>query len=235
MIRVVIADDQQLVRGGFSLILNSVADIEVIAEASDGVEALAAVRRDTPDVVLMDLRMPRMDGIEAIRHLNGAAETRDLPVLVLTTFDEDDDVRQALQAGARGYLLKDIPPDDLIAAVRSLASRDGLLLGNSITQRLVTHFVRDNPAPDRAELAPAAPWPMLTPRERDVLLAVAGGRSNREIATELHLGYSTVKTHVSHLLAKLNVRDRAQLVALAHRANGSTGTIPASRDTITDT
>jgi DNA-binding NarL/FixJ family response regulator len=235
MIRVVIADDQQLVRGGFSLILNSVADIEVIAEAGDGVEALAAVRRDRPDLVLMDLRMPHMDGIEAIRHLAGAAETRDLPVLVLTTFDDDDDVRQALQAGARGYLLKDIRPDDLIAAVRGLASHAELLLGSSITQRLVTHFIRDNPAADRADLAPAAPWPMLTPRERDVLLAVAGGRSNREIATDLHLGYSTVKTHVSHLLAKLNVRDRAQLIALAHRANGSIGTRPASLDSVTDT
>jgi DNA-binding NarL/FixJ family response regulator len=158
MIRVVIADDQQLVRG-FSLILNSVADIDVIAEAGDGVEALAAVRRDRPDLVLMDLRMPHMDGIEAIRHLAGAAETRDLPVLVLTTFDDDDDVRQALQAGARGYLLKDIRLDDLIAAVRGLASHDELLLGSSITQPLVTHFIRDNPAADRADLSPTAPWP----------------------------------------------------------------------------
>jgi DNA-binding NarL/FixJ family response regulator len=235
VIRVVIADDQQLVRGGFSLILNSVADIDVIAEAGDGVEALAAVRRVRPDVVLMDLRMPRMDGIEAIRHLTGAAETRDLPVLVLTTFDDDEDVRQALQAGARGYLLKDIRPDDLITAVRNLASRNELLLGGSITQRLVTQFINDTSVRVRTDLVPAAPWPMLTPRERDVLSAVADGRSNREIATDLHLGYSTVKTHVSHLLAKLNVRDRAQLVALAHRAEHPAGKAPASLDAVRET
>lgn len=236
MIRVVIADDQQLVRGGFSLILNSVADIEVIAEAGDGVEALAAVRRDRPDVVLMDLRMPRMDGVEAIQHLANGAETRDLPVLVLTTFDDDHDVRRALQAGARGYLLKDIRPDDLIAAVRTLAVGDQLLLGPSITQRLVKSFIDDNnPAMGRHDLGPATTWPTLTPRERDVLLAVADGRSNREIATDLHLGYSTVKTHVSHLLTKLNVRDRAQLVALAHRTNSSAGAAPVNREAQPDT
>lgn len=233
MIRVVIADDQQLVRGGFSLILNSAADIEVIAEAGDGVEALAAVRRDRPDVVLMDLRMPRMDGVEAIRHLADGAETRELPVLVLTTFDDDDDVRRALQAGARGYLLKDIRPDDLIAAVRTLASGDELLLGPSITQRLVKSFIDDHtsPAESRRNPGPATTWPMLTPRERDVLLAVADGRSNHEIATDLHLGYSTVKTHVSHLLTKLNVRDRAQLVALAHRTNSAAAAAPIKGDT----
>lgn len=232
MIRVVIADDQQLVRGGFSLILNSVADIEVIAEAGDGVEALAAVRRDRPDVVLMDLRMPRMDGVEAIRHLADGAETRDLPVLVLTTFDDDDDVRRALQAGARGYLLKDIRPDDLIAAVRNLAAGDELLLGRSITQRLVKSFIddHDNPAVGRLDPGPEKTWPMLTPRERDVLLAVADGRSNREIATDLHLGYSTVKTHVSHLLTKLGVRDRAQLVALVHRTNRAAASAASPRD-----
>jgi len=232
VIRVVIADDQQLVRGGFSLILNSVADIEVIAEAGDGVEALAAVRRDRPDVVLMDLRMPRMDGVEAIRHLADGAETRDLPVLVLTTFDDDHDLRRALQAGARGYLLKDIRPDDLIAAVRALAGGDELLLGRSITRRLVNSFIDDsNPTTGRGDPSPATTWPTLTPRERDVLLALADGRSNREIAGDLHLGYSTVKTHVSHLLTKLNVRDRAQLVALVHRTKSSTATTPINRDT----
>ena len=232
MIRVVIADDQQLVRGGFSLILNSVADIKVIAEAGDGVEALAAVRRDRPDVVLMDLRMPHMGGVEAIRHLADGAETRDLPVLVLTTFDDDDDVRQALQAGARGYLLKDIRPDDLIAAVRSLAIDDGLLLGPSITKRLVESFIDDHSTSAARGPAsePATTWSMLTPRECDVLLAVADGRSNREIASELHLGYSTVKTHVSHLLTKLDVRDRAQLVALVHRRNNSPADTSAHRD-----
>jgi DNA-binding NarL/FixJ family response regulator len=225
VIRVVIADDQHLVRGGFSLILNSVPDIEVIGEAGDGVEALAAVRRDRPDVVLMDLRMPHMDGVEAIRHLADGVETRDLPVLVLTTFDDDDDVRRALQAGARGYLLKDIRPDDVIAAVRTLAAGRELLLGPSITERLVKSFIDDpnTPVVGRRDRGPDTIWPMLTPREHDVLLAVAEGRSNREIATELHLGYSTVKTHVSHLLSKLDVRDRAQLVALVHRTNSSAG------------
>ncbi|MFL6153053.1 MAG: response regulator [Ornithinibacter sp.] len=233
MIRVIIADDQQLVRGGFSLILNSVADIEVIAEAGDGVEALAAVRRDRPDVVLMDLRMPRMDGVEAIRHLADGAETCDLPVLVLTTFDDDDDVRQALQAGARGYLLKDIRPDDLIAAVRNLAVGDELLLGPSITERLVKSFIEERGTANvgRLGVEPAMTWPGLTPRERDVLLAVADGRSNREIATDLHLGYSTVKTHVSHLLTKLNVRDRAQLVALVHRTNSAAVSTPPHPNT----
>jgi DNA-binding NarL/FixJ family response regulator len=217
VIRVVIADDQKLVRSGFSLILDSVADIDVIAEAGDGVEALAAIRRDRPDVVLMDLRMPRMDGAEAIQHLADGAETRKLPVLVLTTFDDDDDVRRALQAGARGYLLKDISPDDLIAAVRNAAAGDDILLGHSITQRLVESFIDQTPATASPGSAAASPWPTLTPRERDVLQAVAEGLSNREIAAALHLSYSTVKTHVSHLLTKLDVRDRAQLVALAHR------------------
>jgi DNA-binding NarL/FixJ family response regulator len=231
MIRVVIADDQQLVRSGFALILNSVADIEVVAEAGDGVEALAAVRRSRPDVVLMDLRMPRMDGVEAIQHLSNGVETKALPVLVLTTFDGDQEVRRALQAGARGYLLKDITPDDLISAVRNLAEGrgDDILLGHSITQRLVKSFLGENPTLAPAATASGAPWSTLTPRERDVLRAVADGRSNREIAAQLHLSYSTVKTHVSHLLTKLDVRDRAQLVALAHR----TQTIgpPPTRDT----
>jgi DNA-binding NarL/FixJ family response regulator len=223
MIRVVIADDQQLVRSGFSLILNSVADIEVVAEAGDGVEALAAVRRDRPDIVLMDLRMPRMDGVEAIQHLLNGVETRALPVLVLTTFDDDQEVRRALQAGARGYLLKDITPDDLISAVRNLAEGEGddILLGRSITQRLVKSFLGQGQASAPAGPEAAVLWPTLTPREQDVLRAIADGRSNREIAAQLHLSYSTVKTHVSHLLTKLDVRDRAQLVALAHRSQAS--------------
>jgi DNA-binding NarL/FixJ family response regulator len=224
MIRIVIADDQQLVRSGFALILNSVADIEVVAEAGDGVEALAAVRRDRPDVVLMDLRMPRMDGVEAIQHLSNGVETKALPVLVLTTFDDDQEVRRALQAGARGYLLKDITPDELISAVRNLAKGQGddILLGHSITQRLVKSFLGENPvaAPAPGGSEAGAPWPTLTRRERDVLGAIADGRSNREIAAQLHLSYSTVKTHVSHLLTKLDVRDRSQLVALAHRSQG---------------
>lgn len=216
MIRVLVVDDQQLVRSGFALILDSVDDMEVVAQAGDGVEALAAIRRHHPDVVLMDLRMPRMDGVEAIQHLADGPDTRALPVLVLTTFDDDVEVRRALQAGARGYLLKDIAPAALISAVRSLADGEDLLLGPSITRRLVDHFV-DGGAERASSAGASATWDMLTPRERDILRAVADGRSNREIADDLHLGYSTVKTHVSHLLTKLNVRDRSQLVALAYR------------------
>jgi DNA-binding NarL/FixJ family response regulator len=230
VIRVVIADDQKLVRGGFSLILNSAADIEVVAEADDGVQALAAIRRDRPDVVLMDLRMPRMDGVEAIQHLADGPETRELPVLVLTTFDDDDDVRRALRAGARGYLLKDITPNDLISAVRTLAAGDSILLGRSITQRLVESLVDGGPVRQRTHRTAAELWPTLTPRERDVLDAVAEGLSNREIASSLHLGYSTVKTHVSHLLTKLDVRDRAQLVALAHRRRDPRTPSPSGND-----
>jgi DNA-binding NarL/FixJ family response regulator len=231
VIRVVIADDQQLVRGGFALILDSVPDIEVVGEAGDGVEALAVVRRVRPDLVLMDLRMPRMDGVEAIRHLAEGAETSGLPVLVLTTFDDDTDVRRALLAGARGYLLKDIRPHDLISAVRTLTTGHDLVLGQSITQRLVTSFIEaGSPRDGHLDLRSAGRWPTLTSRELDVLVAVADGRSNREIAADLHLGYSTVKTHVSHLLTKLDVRDRAQLVALAHRTTSS----PAKRVGITE-
>jgi DNA-binding NarL/FixJ family response regulator len=163
-----------------------------------------------------------MDGVEAIQHLSNGVETKALPVLVLTTFDDDQEVRRALHAGARGYLLKDITPDDLISAVRNLAEgqRDDILLGHSITQRLVKTFLVAGPASVPADPAAGAPWPTLTRRERDVLRAVADGRSNREIAAQLHLSYSTVKTHVSHLLTKLDVRDRAQLVAWAHRSQG---------------
>jgi DNA-binding NarL/FixJ family response regulator len=210
VISVVIADDQLLVRSGFALILASDSGIDVVAEAGDGVEALAAVRAHHPDVVLMDIRMPRMDGIEATRHLATAAETRDVRVLVLTTFDTDADVRAALRAGACGFLLKDPTPADLVAAVRAVARGDAPL-GPSITRRLIDQYVAGAPAP-------AITLPALTPREQDILRAVASGLSNQEIAGTLHLSYSTVKTHVSHLLTKLEVRDRAQLVALAHRA-----------------
>lgn len=218
MIRVVIADDQKLVRSGFSLILDSVADIDVIAEAGDGVEALAAIRRDRPDVVLMDLRMPRMDGVEAIQHLADGAETRKLPVLVLTTFDDDDDVRRALQAGARGYLLKDISPDDLIAAVRNAAAGDDILLGHSITQRLVESFIDQTPATASPGSAAASPWPTLTPRERDVLQAVAEGLSNREIAERLNVSVETVRTHVKRVYAKSGTRDRVHAVITAYQS-----------------
>jgi DNA-binding NarL/FixJ family response regulator len=218
VIRVVVVDDQVLVRGGFSLILATDPQIEVVAEAGTGIEALAAVREARPDVVLMDIRMPGMDGIEATRHLTAGADLGATRVLVLTTFDADEYVFQALQAGASGFLLKDTPPADLIAAVRTVARGDALL-SPAITRRLIESYLRAGtpPDPDRAP-GPATALPDLTPREHDVLAAVARGRSNHEIAEDLYLSYSTVKTHVSHLFTKLGVRDRAQLVIRAYQA-----------------
>ena len=212
MIRVVIADDQALVRSGFSLILGSEPTIEVVAEAADGAEALAAVRQHAPDVVLMDIRMPRIDGIEATRHLTGNPRTAHVKVLVLTTFDGDEYVYDALRAGASGFLLKDTTPDDLIRAVHVVASGESLL-APSVTRRLIERFVDTTPGAVGVDVLPD-----LTERERDVLVAVARGMSNVEIGEQLHVSYSTVKTHVSHLLAKLDVRDRAQLVVLAYRS-----------------
>ena len=218
MIRVVVADDQVLVRGGFSLILATDPQIEVVAEAGTGIEALAAVRETRPDVVLMDIRMPGMDGIEATRHLTAGADPGATRVLVLTTFDADEYVFQALQAGASGFLLKDTPPGDLITAVRTVARGDALL-SPAITRRLIESYLRTGtPQASGLDPAPAAALPELTPREHDVLAGVARGRSNHEIAEDLYLSYSTVKTHVSHLFTKLGVRDRAQLVIRAYQA-----------------
>ncbi|WP_375430023.1 response regulator [uncultured Friedmanniella sp.] len=212
MISVVVADDQELVRSGFALILGTDAEIEVVAQASDGVEALAVVRRYRPDVVLMDLRMPRMDGVEATRHLTSSPETRATSVLVLTTFSADEDVAQALLAGASGFLLKDTTAADLIRAVKVVAAGEALL-APAVTRSLIEQFVSGQQAGPVA-----ATLPPLTSRERDVLAAVAEGLSNVEIADRLVVSYSTVKTHVSHLLTKLDARDRSQLVMLAHRA-----------------
>ena len=212
MIRVLVADDQPLLRNGFALILGSDPDITVVAEAADGVQALAAVREHRPDLVLMDIRMPEMDGIEATRHLTGSPFTAGVRVLVLTTFDGDEYVYHALRAGASGFLLKDVAPADLIAAVKVVAAGDSLL-APAITRRLIEKFVTG-----AATAAPAMTLPPLTERERDVLDAVARGLSNVEIAAEMFVSYSTVKTHVSHLLTKLGARDRAQLVMIAYRA-----------------
>jgi len=218
MIRVVVADDQALVRSGFSLILASDPGIEVVAEAGTGIEALAAVRETRPDVVLMDIRMPEMDGIEATRHLTAGANPGATRVLVLTTFDADEYVFQALQAGASGFLLKDTLPAELIAAVRTVARGDALL-SPSITRRLIESYLHTGAPPDPARApVPATVLPQLTPREHDVLAGVARGQSNHEIAEDLYLSYSTVKTHVSHLFTKLGVRDRAQLVIRAYQA-----------------
>lgn len=212
MIRLLVVDDQAAVRGGFALILGADPELEVVGQAADGVEALALARRLKPDVALMDVRMPRMDGIEATRHLVSGTQTGDVRVLVLTTFDDDENVYDALRAGASGFLLKDIEPADLVAAVKVVASGESLL-APGVTRRLIERFV----ATDQGEDARIA-LPALTAREVDVLTAVARGLSNAEIAAEMFVSYSTVKTHVSHLLAKLGARDRAQLVMVAYRS-----------------
>ena len=211
-IRVLLVDDQQLVRTGFRMILADEPDIEVVGEAPDGRAALDAVTRVRPDVVVMDLRMPHMDGVEATRRL--ATGSADGPrVLVLTTFDADEYVVEALRAGASGFLLKDVPPADFVAAIRLIAAGDALL-APSVTRRLLEQ-VRDRlPAP--ADAARDERLRELTEREVEVLGLMARGHSNREIADRLVLAEATVKTHVSHVLDKLDLRDRAQAVVLAY-------------------
>jgi DNA-binding NarL/FixJ family response regulator len=214
-LRVLVADDQELVRAGFRLILEAAGFI-VVGEACDGAEAIAIATAERPDVVLMDIRMPVLDGLAATRQLT--APGRDDPahwapkVVILTTFDLDDYVYEALRAGASGFLLKEAPRADLIAAIRVAAAGDALL-APSVTKRLIEAFVA-RPAetlPSPSRLA------SLTPRERDILLLLARGRSNLEIARELVVSEATVKTHVAHLLAKLNARDRVQLVILGYQ------------------
>lgn len=213
MITVVVADDQELVRTGFALILGSDPEIAVVAQAADGAQAVAAAHRYRPDVVLMDIRMPVLDGIDATRAITSDPRLAGTRVLVVTTFDGDEYVVEALRAGASGFLLKDTPPDELIRGVTVIAGGDALL-APTVTLRLIDRFVRVETVtpPGRPTL------PGLTTREHDVLLAVADGFSNLEIADRLVVSYSTVKTHVSHLLTKLDARDRAQLVMIAHRA-----------------
>lgn len=210
-VRVLIADDQQLVRSGFRLILESEDDLEVVAEAADGREAVSATRRLRPDVALMDLRMPVMDGIAATTEITGAA---DLPtrVLVVTTFDTDEHVYAALRAGASGFLLKDAPPEELAAGVRLIANGEALLTP-SVMRRVIEEFARVS----RDPRVPAA-LADLTGRERDVLRLVARGLSNAEIARDLTIGETTVKTHVGNILMKLHVRDRAQAVVAAYES-----------------
>lgn len=209
---VLIADDQALVRAGFRMILDAEVDIAVVAEATNGEEALAMCRRHHPDIVLMDIRMPVMDGIEATRQLlaGPAADTR---VLVLTTFDEDDYISDALAAGASGFLLKDTPPEQLVEAIRVVAAGDALL-SPSVTRRVIAQFAGRSA---RRTLRPTT-LDDLTARELEVLHLVARGFSNAEIATELVVSETTVKTHVAHLLSKLRVRDRVQAVVLAYEA-----------------
>lgn len=210
-IRVVIADDQALVRAGFQMILTTQADIEVVAEASDGEAAIAAWRRSRPDVIMMDIRMPVLDGLEATRRImeNGGADCR---IIILTTFDLDEYVYAALRSGASGFLLKDVSPELLIAAVRQIAVGDALL-APSITRRLVERFAKPAaPAVSHRDLT------TLTPREMDVLKLIARGLSNAEIADALVVSEATVKTHVARILPKLGLRDRVQAVVLAYEA-----------------
>ncbi|WP_396655191.1 response regulator [Microbacterium sp.] len=209
MTRVLIADDQQLVRTGFRLILDLEPDMEVVGEAADGQECVHAVARDDPDVVLMDIRMPVLDGIQATRRLTEAGSRA--RVLVLTTFDLDEYVFEALRAGAAGFLLKDAPREQLLAAIRQVEAGDALL-APTITRRLIERFVQA-PLPDDALRRRLA---SLSPREAEVLGLVAQGRTNAEIAAELFVTDATVKTHIARMLAKLGARDRIQAVVMAY-------------------
>jgi DNA-binding NarL/FixJ family response regulator len=206
--RVVIADDQTLVRSGFRMILGA-AGIPVVAEAADGQEAVAAVLKHRPDVVLMDIRMPEMDGLEATRRILAARTGRDSRIIILTTFDFDQYVYAALTAGASGFLLKDVSPEQLVAAVRTVRSGDALL-APSITRRLVERFAGSDRVAVHRDLSG------LTPRELEVLRLLARGMSNAELAGQLTLSEATVKTHVARILAKLQLRDRVQAVVLAY-------------------
>ncbi|MEU4545524.1 response regulator transcription factor [Nonomuraea dietziae] len=205
-ITVVVADDQELVRGGFSMILDAQPDIDVVAEAADGIEAVALVREHRPDVLLLDIRMPRMDGIEAARLVG-----KETKVLMLTTFDLDDYVYDALRAGASGFLLKDVRRDDLVNAVRVVAAGESLL-APTVTSRLIAEFA-SRPA---AASVSAERLAVLTVREQETLALIARGLSNAEIAAELVVSEHTVKTHVSNVLAKLGLRDRVQAVIVAY-------------------
>jgi DNA-binding NarL/FixJ family response regulator len=209
-LRVLLADDQQLMRAGFRLILESEPGLEVVGEAADGAQAVELAARLRPDVVLMDIRMPRMDGVDATRRLAGPGVADPLRVLVLTTFDLDEYVYRALRTGASGFLLKDAPPDQLVHAIRVVASGEALL-APAVTRRLITEFAaRPDPAATPDALAG------LTGREREVLTLVARGRSNREIADDPVVSGTTVKTHVGRVLMKLGLRDRVQAVVLAY-------------------
>ncbi|MDJ0767163.1 MAG: response regulator transcription factor [Ilumatobacter sp.] len=211
-IRVAIVDDQALVRRGLALVLDHQPDIEVVAEAGNGLEAIDATRRDRPDVVLMDIRMPEMDGLTATADLLDHADWP-LKVVILTTFDPDEYVYRALRAGASGFILKDIPPEHLAPAIRTVAD-GGALLDPTITRRLIGRFAQTI----AADTASARRLDTLTDRERDVLAELARGASNAEISETLFIGAATVKSHVSNILTKLGLRDRAQAVVFAYES-----------------
>ncbi|TYB67185.1 response regulator transcription factor [Nonomuraea sp. PA05] len=207
MIRVMLVDDQELLRAGFRMVLGAQPDIEVVAEAGDGVTALELLKTTEVDVVLMDVRMPTMDGVEATRHIQGPK------VLILTTFDLDEYAFAAVKAGAAGFLLKDVPPADLVSAIRVVHAGDSVVSPATL-RRMLDRFAAQLPAD--APVTPAVGE--LTPREREVLLMVARGLSNLEIAARLEVAEATVKTHLGRVLAKLGLRDRAQVVVFAYEA-----------------
>jgi DNA-binding NarL/FixJ family response regulator len=207
-IRVLVADDQSMVRAGFRMLLSGEQDIEVVAEASNGHEAVDKAARFRPSVVLMDIRMPELDGLQATRRILAADDAA--RIIILTTFDLDEYVYEALRAGASGFVLKDDPPEQLIAAIRTVAAGDALL-SPTITKSVIRQFTRI-PRPQ-----PPKELDELTAREHEILRLIAGGLSNAEIAGELHISDTTVKTHVTHILQKLNLRDRVQAVVLAYQ------------------
>jgi DNA-binding NarL/FixJ family response regulator len=212
-IGVLIADDEALIRAGFTVLVEAAPDLSVVGEARDGAEAVRLAARLRPDVVLMDVRMPVMDGLDATGRIAAANPTGDTRVLVVTTFDQDEVVFEALRAGASGFVLKDTPPEQLLDAIRVVAAGEALL-APAVTRRLVEAFVQ-------VSRPPAGRHPgldTLTEREREVLVAIAAGRSNTELARDLYVSPATVKTHVSRLLAKLGARDRAQLVVIAYES-----------------
>jgi DNA-binding NarL/FixJ family response regulator len=209
--RILLVDDQELLRMGFRMVLEAQHDLEVVGEAGDGAEAVALTRRLEPDVVLMDVRMPRMDGVQATRELvDGGSRSH---IIILTTFDLDEYAHAALRAGASGFLLKDAPTADLLSAIRAVASGDAVV-APSTTRRLLATIAHQLPVADARAALPELS--ALTPREREVLMAVARGLSNAEIADELVLSEATVKTHVGRILAKLELRDRVQIVIYAY-------------------
>jgi DNA-binding NarL/FixJ family response regulator len=225
-IQVLVADDQSMVRAGFRLLLAGEKDIEVVAEASNGLDAVDKARRFHPTVVLMDIRMPELDGLEATRRILAVDSTA--RVLILTTFDLDEYVYEALTAGASGFVLKDDPPEQLLAAIRTVAAGDALL-SPAVTKRVIKHFTR-MPRP-----TPPKEFAELTAREQEVFRLIANGLSNTEIARQLYISDTTVRTHITHIFQKLNLRDRVQAVVLAYQTGIIAGDLqrPAGRDSPT--
>ncbi|MFJ9588725.1 response regulator [Streptomyces acidicola] len=223
-IRVLVADDQSLLRGSFRVLIDTTPGLTAVGEAGTGAEAVQNARRLRPDVVLMDIRMPGMDGIEATRHIARSPEMAETHILILTTFDLDEYVYGALRAGAAGFLLKDTSPEVLLSGIRTVAAGESLL-APSVTRRLIAEFARF----PHARPAPDSSLEGLTDREREVLLLVARGLSNTDIAQYLHLSHGTVKTHIGRLLSKLRARDRAQLVISAYESGLVSVTIAPER------